>query len=318
MLCLRPTVCVLAPALWLGCAPAKPPDPSYDPARSLLEVVAVLRLHVPDDTYRFEPARDFTGRNVYRGTLLRLENLERAHADDLRAGHMQDVIYFSKGRALERLRAYDLAAASYREVIELGGPLERPARKGAALCDALAEASSLGAVREEEEAEESIAFDADRVLEAYELRVALLKALAEEEASASHYDIVIQEEIEQADMDRAERFVEVRNVLPDGDLRALAELQRVVVRHRESSLANQHLLDLADLYAELAEEYVEDRPPEGLHFDPPAFEELVDSASHLYQAVANQDGTTEKLEAQRRLESFLAFTLQVDRDRFSE
>ena len=37
-----------------------------------------------------------------------------------------------------------------------------------------------------------------------------------------------------------------------------------------------------------------------------AFEELVDSASHLYQAVANQDGTTEKLEAQRRLESFLA------------
>ena len=44
----------------------------------------------------------------------------------------------------------------------------------------------------------------------------------------------------------------------------------------------------------------------------------MDSASHLYQAVANQDGTTEKLEAQRRLESFLAFTLQVDRDRFSE
>jgi hypothetical protein len=314
---LRLVVCVLAPALWLGCAPAKPPDPSYDPARSLLEVVAVLRLHVPDDTYRFEPARDFTGRNVYRGTLLRLENLERAHADDLRAGHMLDVIHFSKGRALERLRAYDLAAASYREVIEFGGPLEMPARKSAALCDALAEASSLGAIAEEEEAEAGIVFDSDEVLEAYELRVALLKALAQE-ASASHYEIVIQEEIEQADLDRAERFVDVRDVVPDGDLRALAELQRVVVRHRESSRANQHLLELADLYAELAEEYVEERPPEGLYFDPPAFEELVDSASHLYQAVANQDGTTEKLEAQRRLESFLAFTLQVDRDRFSQ
>jgi hypothetical protein len=317
MVSLRLTVCVLAPALWLGCAPARPPDPSYDPARSLLEVVAVLRLHVPDDTYRFEPARDFTGRNVYRGTLLRLENLERAHADDLRAGHMQDVIHFSKGRALERLRAYDLAAASYREVLEFGGQLEMPARRSAALCDALAEASSLGAISEEEEAEEGVVFDADQVLEAYELRVALLEALAAE-ASDSHYAVMIQEEIERADMDRAERFVDVRDVLPDGDLRALAERQRVVVRHRESSLANQHLLDLADLYAELAEEYVEERPPEGLHFDPPAFEELVDSASHLYQAVANQDGTTEKLEAQRRLESFLAFTLQVDRDRFSQ
>jgi hypothetical protein len=317
MVFLRLTACVLTPALWLGCAPGKPPDPSYDPARSLLEVVAVLRLHVPDDTYRFEPARDFTGRNVYRGTLLRLENLERAHADDLRAGHMQDVIHFSKGRALERLRAYDLAAASYREVLELGSRLEMPARRSAALCDALAEAASLGAISEEEEAEEDVLFDADQVLEAYELRVALLEALAED-ASDSHYGVMIQEEIERADLDRAERFVDVRDVLPDGDLRALAERQRVVVRHRESSLANQHLLDLADLYAELAEEYVEERPPEGLHFDPPAFEELVDSASHLYQAVANQDGTTEKLEAQRRLESFLAFTLQVDRDRFSQ
>ena len=65
-------------ALLVGCAPARAPEPSYDPARSLLEVVAVLRLHVPDDTYRFEAARDYTGRNVYRSTLLRLENLEHA------------------------------------------------------------------------------------------------------------------------------------------------------------------------------------------------------------------------------------------------
>lgn len=313
----RLTVCVLAPALWLGCAPTKPPDPSYDPARSLLEVVAVLRLHVPDDTYRFEPARDFTGRNVYRGTLLRLENLERAHADDLRAGHMQDVIQFSKGRALERLRAYDLAAASYRDVPDFGGELEMDARRSAALCDALAEASALGMGPEPQETGAPVQFDPDEILQAYELRVALLQALAEDTAG-SHYEFVIQQEVEQADVDRAQRFAEVRGVLPDGDLRALAELQRVVVRHRESKLANRHLLELADMYAELAEEYVEEQPPEGLYFDPPAFEELVDSASHLYQAVANQDGTTEKLEAQRRLESFLAFTLQVDRDRFSQ
>jgi hypothetical protein len=53
-------------------------------------------------------------------------------------------------------------------------------------------------------------------------------------------------------------------------------------------------------------------------FDPPVFQDLVDAASRLYEAVANQDGTAEKLEAARRLEAFLAFTLRVDRDRFSQ
>ena len=53
----------IAAAQALACAPGVAPEPSYDPARSLLEIVAVLRLHVPDDTYRFEPARDFDPQN---------------------------------------------------------------------------------------------------------------------------------------------------------------------------------------------------------------------------------------------------------------
>ena len=76
-------------------------------------------------------------------------------------------------------------------------------------------------------------------------------------------------------------------------------------------------LALADLYADLSEEYVEAHPPESLSFDPPSFHELVDGASQIYRAVASLDGTPEKLEAARRLEAFLAFTLQVDRDRFT-
>jgi hypothetical protein len=59
------------------------------------------------------------------------------------------------------------------------------------------------------------------------------------------------------------------------------------------------------------------RTPESLWFDPATFEELVDSATQLYETVANQDGAVEKLEAARRLEAFLAFTLRVDRDRFT-
>jgi hypothetical protein len=62
---------------------------------------------------------------------------------------------------------------------------------------------------------------------------------------------------------------------------------------------------------------VDANPPASLGFDPPRFEELVDAASRLYESVANQDGAPEKLEANQKLESFLAFTLRVDRDRFT-
>jgi hypothetical protein len=281
-----------------ACAPARAPEPSHDPVASVLEVVSVLRRHVPDDTYRFPAARDFTGRNVYRASLLRLENLEQAHADALRAGHLDDVIAFAKGRALERLRAFDLAASSYRHAARGEGPLAEPALRSAALCDAFAEAGAIAPAG------------------VLEMRLALLEALRPD-AKDTHYAAILEEEIEAADEDRARRFVELRRVLPEGDVRAIGELQRIVVGHRESKNANRHLLELADLYAALAGEYVEANPPEGLRFDPPGFQDLVESASRLYEAVANQDGTTEKLEAQRRLESFLAFTLRVDRDRFS-
>jgi hypothetical protein len=316
---------LLAALLAAGCASAPQPDPRYRPVESVLEVVAVLRRHIPDDTYRFPAARDFTGRNVYRASLLRLENLEQVYADALRAGHMDDVIAFAKGRALERLRAFDLAATSYRRAAEFDGIHQDEALRSATLCDALAESAEMGesetflggnSSAAEEVSSSSYTGDAEAVLALYARRVALLEKLALE-SRGTHYEIVIEEEVEEADLERARRFEALRDVLPDGDVRALAELQRVVVRHRESKNANRHVLELADLYAALAREYVEVRPPEGLWFDPPTFQDLVDSASRLYSAVANQDGTTEKLEAQRRLEAFLAFTLRVDSDRFS-
>src|SRR5262249_52514584 len=100
----------LAAGIACACATSPEIDPKYRPSASALEIIAVLERHVPDDTYRFEPARDFTDRNVYRSSLLRLENLEQMHADALRAGHLDGAIAFAKARALERLRAYDLAA----------------------------------------------------------------------------------------------------------------------------------------------------------------------------------------------------------------
>jgi hypothetical protein len=289
----------------------------------LLEVVAVLRQHVPDDTYRFEPARDFTGRNIYRASLLRLENIERAYAEGLQAGHMDDVIAFSKGRALERLRAFDLAAASYRRAAEREGELAQEARRSASICDSLDEAARIGfdADRPDDAPGEKPASgpprDAQGVVEASAQRTALLEAL-QAETTGTHYEAVIREEIERAEMARARYFVATRRSTPDGDVRALAELQQLVVHNQDSKLRSRHMLELADLYATLAEEYVVKHPPEGLLFDPASFQELVDSAARLYEAVGKQDGTPEKLEASRRLEAFLAFTLRVDRDRFTQ
>jgi len=314
----RRCAALLASVTALACASTPEPDPRYRPVENVLEVVAVLRAHVPDDTYRFEPARDFTGRNVYRSSLLRLESMERVHAQTLQAGHLDGVIAFAKGRSLERLRAFDLAAGEYRLAAGLDGELAEDAIESAEICDALALATGIGidlgqvsdATARVEEAELA------RVVSAFDERTQRLEALAQE-VGESHYAPVVREEIERTDVARAQYFTALRKVLPNGDVRASAELQRVVTRHRDSKNTSRHILALARLYEDLAVEYVEANPPQGLFFDPARFQELVDAASRLYETVSEQDGRPEKLEASRRLEAFLAFALRVDHDRFT-
>jgi hypothetical protein len=302
----------------LACASTPEPDPRYRPVENVLEVVAVLRAHVPDDTYRFEPARDYTGRNVYRSALLRLESMERVHADALQAGHLDGVIAFAKGRSLERLRAFDLAAGEYRLAAALDAELDADALESAGICDELALAAGIGVELGRVPDATARIDDAElaSVVAAFDERGARLESL-ELEVDSSHYAPVVREEIERTDVARAQYFTALRRVLPNGDVRASAELQRVVTRHRDSKNTSRHILALARLYEDLAVEYVLANPPEGLFFDPARFQELVDAASRLYETVAEQDGRPEKLEASRRLEAFIAFALRVDHDRFT-
>jgi tetratricopeptide (TPR) repeat protein len=305
-------------ALATGCASTPDADPRYRPAENVLEVIAVLRRHVPDDTYRFEAARDFTGRNVYRSSLLRLESLESIHSDALRSGYMDGAIAFAKGRALERLRAYDLAAEEYRLAAEIEAELKVEALRSADLCDGLHRAAGMTTAPE---ASASLAdtpgvLDARAVIEAASQRDALLETL-ERSAEGTHHVYVVQEEMERADIERAGHFVGLRTILPDGDVRAASELQQLAMDHSQSKNASRHLLALAGLYEDMAVEYINAHPPESLLFDPVRFQELIDTASRLFETVAGRDGTPEKLEASRKLEAFLAFALRVDRDRFT-
>ncbi len=309
-----------------ACAPytARRQAAIYDPAESLTEVVAVLRRHIPDDTYRFPPGRDFTGRNVYRATLLRLENIERIHADELRSGYMDAVIDFSKARSLERLRGYDLAAAHYREAARKDQELREEALASAAVCEAIHAAVQIGLELPDPTLKtvEPLPMDVDGVTAELDTRVgdlvAILSSLGTSHREDSHYRAVVREEIERADTIRARYFLALRPVIEDGSIRAVSEMQRLLSRHGASQNRRRHMLELADLYAAISREYIEAVPPEGLHFDPPKFQELVDAAAELYRSVAAEDGTPEKLEAARRLEAFLAFTLRVDRDRFAQ
>lgn len=317
---------VAALAAGAGCANAKKKklETRYGPTESVIEVVAVLRRHIPDDTYRFPPATDFTGRNVYRSSLLRLENLERVHADAVRSGYMDPVIAFAKARALERLRAYDLAAEHYRRAAAFDGELRAPALQGASLCERIEEATRIGLelmnpvdpLTDRADAQVRTP-EPELVVAELEERAALL-GLMLPEARGTHYEFVLKEEIERTDMIRANYFVEMRFALPDGQVRALSELQRLSSRHQPSKNRLKHILELATFYDTLAHEYVRAVPPESLEFDPATFQEIIDPAAQLYEAVASQDGTAEKLEAQRRLEAFIAFTLQVDQDRFTQ
>ena len=299
------------PFILSGCAKPAIKDARYDPAANILEIIAVLRRHIPDDTYQFEPARDFTGRNVYRASLLRLENFEAINSGLLRSGYMMDAIAFSKGRAL---RAFDLASEQYKQAARYEGELQIEALKSAALCDAFAEAAELEV--SSSSVENPFSGANRREFTKIDQRRALLETLGKE-VQDTHYESVLKEEIERTDSMEARRLESFRRTEASGNLKAIAARQQLVIRHRSSKNANRHLLALADLYATLAHEYIEEYPPESLKFEPANFEELVSSAARLYEAVSNQDGASERIEAAQRLESFLAFTLRVDRDRFT-
>jgi hypothetical protein len=292
-----------------ACAPApEPPDPAYAPTRSVLETVSVLRLHVDDDTYRFPPARDVTGKNVYRSAFARLENLEEIHADKFASGYMLDVIWFAQGRALERLGEFELAALHYQRVADLTSPLREAALRGRATCEALAA---------ERAAEPPPDADPQQLLARLDARRARLEALSEQVADA-HYRPVIREEIERVDREAADYFAARSQLDARLDALALELQQQVVQEHRESKLAGRHLLALADFYADLSRRYVRRVPATALDFDPAVFDEFALGATRIYEAVSQRDGAVEKLEAARKLEAFMAFTLQVYDERMPQ
>jgi len=292
---------ILCALLICSCASHPESNPVFAPTESILEVIAVLRLHMDDDTYRFPAARDFTGKNLYRATFNRLENLEQIHAEKFKSGYMVDVILFAKGRCLERLGEYALAIQHYRRVAALDSPLREEATRSQDICTRLAAASQIHPPTEA---------SAEKAMATFDRRANLLRNLLED-AGDGHYAPIVREEIERVDQERAEYFLARSTIEPWLDVIALQQYQHLVQQNSKSKKRNRHMLDLADAYASLARQYTDRVPPVSLGFDPATFDEYAFGATRLYEAVSRQDGAVEKIEASRKLEAFLAYTLGV-------
>ncbi|MFI5314665.1 MAG: hypothetical protein ACHQ6T_03110 [Myxococcota bacterium] len=291
--------------LLAGCASVPRSDPSDQPTQDLLEVVAVLRLHIDDDTYRFPPARDVSGINVFRAAFERLETLETAHAEKFSAGAMTDVLVFSKARALERIHEYKLAERHYARVAQLDSVLAEPARAGRSICERLLRAT---------EEDPNAALSPQQVADRWTDRRGQLEALRHDVAE-QHWRFVVDEEIERGDADESAYFAAQAAIDPRLEATALQRAQQLVELHSESKNKNRHLLALADLYAELSRHYAHRYPPPSLDFDPATFDEYAHGATRIYELVSEQDGTVEKLEAAHKLEAYLSYTLQVHEDK---
>jgi len=267
---------------------------AFAPYEDVLEVVAELTWHLRDDVYRFPPAKDPTGHDVYRLSLHRLENWEKRFP-----GRLRDVTSFARAEALERLGGYAPAHDLYAKVAALPSPLADRAAAGASRAATFADAAAMP---------ESGA-DLDGTLSALRAKLDAWAALLERHAGTPFEPIVLVEQ-ERLERRTARLVVEHRRLLDNGPVTAERSLRFLVEKHADSRLLADHILRLADLYADLARDYVEDhaRP---LVFEEGEFVSRADRALDTYRKVAMWDGAPEKPEAQARFTAFDAYKTDV-------
>lgn len=291
------TSVILIPLLLAACAGRVEKDPRYAPAESLLDIVADFHRFSREDLYRFSVPKDVAGINVYKATLIRLEDYEQKHP-----GRFTDVIFFTRGMGYERLREYGKAIDAYRFVVERSS-------------------SPLGT---EAQGKLEVLGDFERILENYGTAdenpsafVAHLEERAKEWRELSEkypgtvYEYLALIEAERLDRLKVEYLQENRHRLKEGN-ELVIEAYRVLIRtHEASKRRYEHLVDFADFYVVLAKEYARSSPPEDRTFEWQKFSQWANQAWRLYSGVSQKDGSIEKLEARGKLEALQAYVAKV-------
>lgn len=287
--------CIAGGTLVWGCAPEIQESERYRPAENLLEILTDFQRHLNDDTYRFATFKDITGQNIYKATLLRLNNYER-----LNPNKFAPIVAYSRAKAYEKLHDYKAAVATYRQIVGTGGEIEPKAKEGLRVClDFLAANSSPSS-------DGSIA----NTLGAFDRRTKALERLIET-YKGTPYEYLARELEEQAAVERASFLEANRDRIKSGTELTIVEYNRIIKRHEESKNVYRHILRLGNFFEKLARQYASSHDPEGLSFSMEQFKSYADSAMGLYTMVASKDGIIEKAEGQGLANSFRAYIAKV-------
>jgi hypothetical protein len=263
------------------------PEIRYVPTGDLLDVVKDFQRLAREDTYRFPIPKDVTGINIMKATLVRLDDYEKKNP-----GKFTDIVQFNRASALERLREYDQAAASYRKVAETEGRLGKAAAKNAEVLD-----SFLQILNRELPSDDPFEY-----IKGLDEKVAAWNFLINKYQGTA-YEFLAR--VEEERIDRAKvAFVEAnRYRLQEGNQLVILGYTQLAAKHRQSKNIYRFLIDFGDFYELLAKEYASQYDPEGLGFDLKIFDQFVKSALRLYNEVAQVDGILEKIEAQGKIEA---------------
>jgi len=283
-----------------GCASVSPSAAKSSAERlpeSLTGVVSELKLHMRDDTYRFDRAVAESGSNVYAIALWKLDRLAARRAQPSDAWQNADyVIEFARGKALERLRRYDDARQAYRRVEVSGSVLGDAAAERAQVAERFALASAAPSLPFANAADE---------LGFIEARLALWRQLALE-FHGTPQESLAREEAEAWEVMRVDWFARSGQFAD-----ATRACHTLIESNRESKLFAKHLLRLGDLYADSARrEQLNARARLSL-FDAERYDALLDQAFSAYELAGEDHKSTLRREARTRIEALLAFHEEV-------
>ena len=262
------------------------PDPASD---SLTRVIADLRMHLRDDTYRQPRPRTADGRDLFAAIGWKLDRMQRERG--LAPEHWQNtdfVIELARARVLEKQRRYADAQTAYAHVAARSGALQQSAREGEA---GMARLVALAAA--EAPTGDEIAGLEQRVNQwgelAWDLRNSRWEPLAREEAEAW-------------EMLRVERLATA------GQLDAAIEAGEALAEHnRHSKLYARHLIALGDLHADAARALeVEKRTRAGEVQLEARRDALLERAFSAYELASEARMAEDRLAALARIEALRA------------
>ncbi len=266
-------------------------DPVADD--SLTRVVSELKLHLRDDTYRYDRAVASDGRNVYAVALWKLDRLAGLRAKPEAEWENADyVVEFARGKALERLRRYGEALAAFQRVAASGSLLGDSAAERARVMESFALAAAPPDEPFANPDEERTFIDG---------KIGLWRRLAEEVQGTPHEPLAL-EEIESWQIMRVDWLTRADRLAD-----AIFSCEKLIETNRDSKLYGKHLLRLGDLYAASARRASLQARANIASLDPAKYETLLDQAFSAYELAAEDRRPALRKEARNRIEALLAY-----------